>query len=47
MCPNCFNAIALAVGGGGSAALLAVTSLRFRTARAAQLDQANTEETAS
>jgi hypothetical protein len=47
MCPNCLNSIAMALGGGGSAALLALTSLRFRTARARKLAQPNIEETAS
>ena len=47
MCPNCLNTIAMALGGAGSAALLAAAGLRFRTARAPELPQSNTEETAS
>ena len=50
MCPNCFNTIAMAVGGAGSALLgasLAAAGLRFRTARALRLTESNTEETAS
>jgi hypothetical protein len=55
MCPNCLNSIAMAVGGAGSAVLLSLCSrqvlaaagLRFRTARAPDLAQPNTEETAS
>ena len=55
MCPNCFNTIAIALGGAGSAvpslllgaSLVAAAGLRFRTARAPSLTQSNTEETAS
>jgi hypothetical protein len=47
MCPNCFNTIALALGGAGSAVLVAAAGLRFRTARAPRLTESNTEETAS
>jgi hypothetical protein len=47
MCPNCFSTIAMAIGGAGSAALLAVTSLRFRTVGTPPSSQANTEENAS
>jgi hypothetical protein len=55
MCPNCFSSIAIALGGAGSAALpslllgasLAAAGLRFRTARAPEATQSNTEETAS
>jgi hypothetical protein len=46
MCPNCLNTIAMALGGAGSAALLAA-SLRFRTVRAPETSQSNTEETGS
>ena len=47
MCPNCFSGIAMALGGAGSAALLAVAGLRFRTTRAPTATQSNTEENAS
>ncbi len=47
MCPNCFNSIAMALGGAGSAIALAAAGLRFRTARAPESDQSNPEETAS
>ncbi len=47
MCPNCFNSIAMVLGGAGSAVILAAAGLRFRTARAPELTQSNTEETAS
>jgi hypothetical protein len=47
MCPNCFTSIAMALGGAGSAVILAAAGLRFRTARAPELPQSNTEETAS
>ena len=47
MCPNCFSTIAMAVGGAGSAVLLAAAGLGFRTARASEPTQSNTEETAS
>jgi hypothetical protein len=47
MCPNCLNTIAMALGGAGSAALLAAAGLRFRTGRAPETSQCNTEETAS
>ena len=47
MCPNCFSTIAMAVGGAGSAVLLAAAGLRFRTVRAPETIQSNTEETAS
>jgi hypothetical protein len=47
MCPNCLSTIAMALGGAGSAALLTAAGLRFRTARAPELTQSNTEETAS
>ena len=46
MCPNCFSSIAMALGGAGSALVLAA-GLRFRTARALRLTESNTEETAS
>ena len=46
MCPNCFNTIAMALGGAGSALVLAA-GLRFRTARPPELLQSNTEETTS
>ena len=46
MCPNCFSSIAMALGGAGSAALLAAAGLRYRIARA-EATQSNTEETAS
>ena len=47
MCPNCFNTIAMAVGGAGSAVLVAAAGLRFRTARALRLTESNTEEAPS
>jgi hypothetical protein len=47
MCPNCFNTIAMALTGAGSAALLAAAGIRFRTARSPGLTKSNTEETAS
>ena len=55
MCPNCLTHIALgplallgaSLGGAGSGALLAAAGLRFRTARAPDVTQSNTEETAS
>ena len=47
MCPNCFNTIAMAQGGAGSAFLVAAAGLRYRTARAPGLTQSNTEETES
>jgi hypothetical protein len=47
MCPNCFTNIAMALGGAGSALLVAAAGLRFRTARSPKLTQSNTEETAS
>jgi hypothetical protein len=47
MCPNCLSTIAMAVGGAGSAVLLAATGLRFRTVPTPTLSQANLEETAS
>ena len=47
MCPNCFNTIAMALGGAGSAVLLGVAGLSFRTVRAPDYAQSNTEETRS
>jgi hypothetical protein len=47
MCPNCFNTIAMALTGAGSAALLATAGLRFRTAQPPRLTESTTEETAS
>jgi hypothetical protein len=47
MCPNCFNTIAMALGGAGSAIALATAGLRYRNARAPRLTQSNTEETVS
>lgn len=47
MCPNCLNTIAMALGGAGSAAILAAVGLRSRTSRAPEPLQSNTEETAS
>jgi hypothetical protein len=47
MCPNCLNTIAMALGGAGSAVLVAAAGIRFRSARAPELTQSNTEETAS
>jgi hypothetical protein len=46
MCPNCLTSIAMALGGAGSAVLLAAAGLRFRTARAPDTSRSNTEETA-
>lgn len=46
MCPNCFTHIAMALGGAGSAVILAAAGLRFRTARAPEPTQSNSEETA-
>ncbi|HET9465097.1 MAG TPA: hypothetical protein VFO71_06190, partial [Gemmatimonadales bacterium] len=47
MCPNCLTNIAMALGGAGSAVFLAAAGLRFRTVRAPELTQPNTEETPS
>jgi hypothetical protein len=47
MCPNCFSNIAMALGGAGSAVLVAAAGLRFRIARAPEATQSNTEEIAS
>jgi hypothetical protein len=47
MCPNCLTNIAMALGGAGSAIILAAAGLRFRTGRAPEPTQPNTEETAS
>ena len=47
MCPNCFSSIAMALGGAGSAVLVAAAGLRFRSARAPRLTESNKEETAS
>jgi hypothetical protein len=47
MCPNCFSGIAMALGGAGSAVLVAAAGLRFRTPRAPELTQSNAEETVS
>ena len=47
MCPNCFSTIAMAVGGAGSAVLLAAAGLRYRTVRTTGTSHSNTEETAS
>ena len=47
MCPNCFTSIAMALGGVGSAVLVAAAGLRYRMARAPELTLSNTEETAS
>jgi hypothetical protein len=44
MCPNCLSNIAMALGSGGSAVLLAAASLRFGSVRASRLAQPNTEE---
>ena len=54
MCPNCFSSIAIALGSAGSAAFpslllgagLAAAGLRFRTTRAPDATQSNTEDTA-
>jgi hypothetical protein len=46
MCPNCLTNIAMALGGAGSAVVLAATGLRFRTARVNEPAQSNTEEIA-
>ena len=40
MCPNCFNTIAMALGGAGSAILAAAAGLRYLT-------QSHPEETES
>jgi hypothetical protein len=42
MCPNCLTNIAMALGGAGSAVLLAAAGLRFRTVRAPTKVQSNT-----
>jgi hypothetical protein len=53
MCPNCLSNIAMALGGAGSAVLLslcsrqALAAIRFRSVRAPEMEQSNTEETAS
>jgi hypothetical protein len=55
MCPNCFNTIAMALGGAGSAVLLSLgtrralagAGLRLRTTRAPKTAQSDLEETAS
>jgi hypothetical protein len=47
MCPNCFTSLAMALGGAGSAMVLAAAGLRFRSVRAPRLAQPNIEETAS
>jgi hypothetical protein len=47
MCPNCWNSIAMALGGAGSAVLLTAVGLRFRPVRAPRLAQPNPEETVS
>jgi hypothetical protein len=47
MCPNCLTNIAMALGGAGSAVLLAAAGLRFRTVRASEMAQPNPEETPS
>jgi hypothetical protein len=47
MCPNCFNTIAMAMGGAGSTLLVAAAGLGFRTARALRLTESSIEETAS
>jgi hypothetical protein len=47
MCPNCVNAMVISLGGAGSALLVAATALRFRTVRAPDYAQSNTEETGS
>ena len=55
MCPNCLTHIALgplallgaSLGGAGSVVFLAAAGLRFRTVRAPEATQVNTEETAS
>ena len=47
MCPNCLTSIAMVLGGAGSAALAVAAGLRFRVARAPELTQSDTEETAS
>jgi len=46
MCPNCFNTIAMALTGAGSAIALAA-GLRFQIAQPPRLTESNTEETAS
>jgi hypothetical protein len=47
MCPNCLTSFAMVLGGAGSAVLLGVAGLRFRTGRAPETTQSNIEETAS
>jgi hypothetical protein len=47
MCPNCLNTIAMALGGAGSAVVLAAVGFRFRTVRGIETAQPNTEETVS
>jgi hypothetical protein len=47
MCPNCFNTIAMALGGAGSAIVIAAAGLRLRSVRAPDYAQSNTEETGS
>jgi hypothetical protein len=47
MCPNCLTSIAMALGGAGSAVLLGFAGLRFRTGRAPEPTQSNTEENPS
>ena len=47
MCPNCLTTIAMALGGAGSAVVLATAGLRFRATRAPELTQPDTEEAAS
>ncbi len=47
MCPNCLTNIAMAIGGAGSAVILAAAGLRCRTVRASETAQSNTEETTS
>jgi hypothetical protein len=52
MCPNCLSNLTMVpslllgagLGGAGSAVLLAAAGLRFRTARASEPAQSNTEE---
>jgi hypothetical protein len=47
MCPNCLSNIAIALGGAGSAILLAVAGVRSRIVPAPEPFQSNPEETAS
>jgi hypothetical protein len=47
MCPNCLTNIAMAIGGAGSAVVLMAAGLRYRTVRASQTPQSNTEEPGS